>query len=177
MSYVITPPSVTCWQFPDDAVTGKAAFLQYFSDPAETWVLAYSLTLAPLVDEIIAAHQAGVPIHMYVDHSQSVSHTQAAVVGRLATAGVEVTIGTSWEGKGYIAHEKGYATADGDCWEGSTNFSQTAWDQINTAMQFNSPEYRDNLKATFQHAVEYAWTNERSYQVMQAPPASFAPSS
>ena len=173
--FVISPPEITCWTFPDDAVPGKAAFLGYFSDPSETWVLAYSLTLSVLVDEIIAAHKGGTPLHMYVDHSQSVSHTQAAAVGRLAQAGVEVTIGTSYAGRGFIAHEKGYATANGDCWEGSTNFSQTAWQQINTAMQFNSSVYRDNLKETFAKAVEYAWTHERAYQVMQEPPAATGP--
>lgn len=188
---------VTVWQFPDDAVEGKIAFLDVLHNPAETWILAYAFTMPELADEVIAAHKDGVKFHIYVDHSQTgnvlplpgmdyqfvwgadaearadpvaLALRQRTVIQNLVEAGVEVTIGTSYAGPGFIAHEKGFATADDDCWEGSTNFSESAWSQINSAMEFVSPEWAQHLRNTIKQAVEYAWAHEKSYQLMTAKP-------
>ena len=167
----IHPTAVTCWQFPDDAAAGKQAFLNVLANPQETWILAYAFTMGELAGEVVAAHKAGVPVHVFVDHSESITPIQKAILQPMVAAGCEVTIGTSYAGSRYIAHEKGMATVGGSCWEGSTNFSASAWSQINTAMQFDSPEYRDRFVGTFNRAVEYAWANEQSYQMMERKPA------
>lgn len=172
---VIHPPEVTAWQLPEDGDAAKAAFLRYFADPTETWLRAYALTMSALAQDIIAAHKNGVLLHLYVDKSQTDSAEQLTVVKSLVEAGVETTIGTAPTGRSYIAHEKGYATSGGDCWEGSVNFSDEAWEQVNTALQFHSPQWRDMTIAAFNRDVQFAWSNERAYQLMGAPPASFTP--
>lgn len=165
---------VTAWEFPEDAEAGKAALLAHWTEnPVETWLRAYALTMRELTEAIIAAEKTA-PTHVYVDHTQCEDEDQLTLVKELVAAGVEVTIGTSPAGSGYIAHTKAYVDADGDCWEGSTNFSESAWHQVNTAFQFNSPAWRDMMVAAFNRDVAYAWEHERSLQLMSVPPASVA---
>ena len=165
-----TPGPVTAWQFPDDAAAGEAAFLALLHSPAETWIRAYAFTMKALTDECIAAHRAGVKLHIALDHSQEVGHYEKPEVERLVAAGVETTIATSYAGSKYIAHEKGLFTAAGECWEGSTNFSSSAWEQINTALQFSSDAYVAMQVDSFNREVAYAWSNEKALQVMSAAP-------
>jgi hypothetical protein len=110
-------------------------------------------------------------MHLYLDHSQEIGHFEKPLVERVAQAGVEVTVGTSPAGSQYIAHEKGWTTADGDCGEGSTNFSQSAWLQANTMLQFISSPWRDLTIQAFNTAVEFAWTQEPKLQVMSKQPS------
>ena len=168
--------AITAWQLPDDAEAAEAAFLALLHNPAETWIRAYAFTMKALTDECIAAHEAGVKLHIALDRSQEVGTYEKPEVERLVAAGVETTIATSYAGSKYIAHEKGLFTAAGECWEGSTNFSSSAWKQINTALQFVSPAYQAMQVRTFNHEVQYAWAQERSYQLMANPPASFVSS-
>lgn len=166
----IHPPEVTAWQLPEDATTARVAFIDIFTNPSETWLRAYAFTMADLAEDIIAAHQKGVPMHLYLDRSQEVGTYEKPLVEKVVAAGVEVTIGTSPAGTKYIAHEKGGCTADGDCFEGSTNFSDSAWEQVNTLLQFNSPEWAQMTVDAFNRAVVYAWTSERSLQLMSTQP-------
>jgi hypothetical protein len=130
--------------------------------------------MADLVNAIISAHTKGVPLHLYVDRSQEVTRKMRLAIERIVAAGVETTIGTSPAGQRFIAHEKGLTTTDGDCWEGSVNFSDSGWEQVNTAFQFNSPEWRDMTITAFNRAVKFAWTRERRFQLMKEPPASLS---
>lgn len=125
-----------------------------------------------LFEEIVTAHEAGVPLHLFVDRSQELGHAERALIEEVIRVGVEVTIGTSVAGQRYIAHEKGYTTAEGECWEGSVNFSESGWLQTNTAFQFKSLEWRDMTIASFNAAVAYAWTSEREWQLMKSQPAA-----
>ncbi|WP_167472652.1 phospholipase D-like domain-containing protein [Nocardia arthritidis] len=166
--------SVTCYLMPDDHDEAERRFLELVAAPGETWLIAYSFTLATAVDELIAAHGRGVRLHLYLDHSQSTGKAEHPVISRLVAAGIEVTIGTSTSGAGYICHSKGLAvdTAAGpQCWEGSVNFSSTGWLQVNTAMNFAAADWRDHFVAQFNTLRRYAWTQERDLQLMPQPPA------
>lgn len=172
MPFSITT-ELTCYLLPDDGDAAKAEFLANLKNPYETWITAYAFTLEDMIDEILSAHAAGVKIHIYLDHSQSVGTAEQPQVKKLAGAGVDVTIGTSNAGKAFIAHTKGVVVdapaPDGPwCWQGSVNFSETGWEQVNTATTFISQEWRDRFVAQFNELRDYAWANEPDFQVIPA---------
>jgi phosphatidylserine/phosphatidylglycerophosphate/cardiolipin synthase-like enzyme len=175
MPFQITT-TVTCYLLPQDGTTAKADFLKNLLDPGETWIIAYSFTLPDMIHELLEAHQKGLPLHIYLDHTQSVGKTEKPLIEQLVQAGVEVTIGTSPAGSKYICHTKGIVSDPAGnrgalwCWEGSTNFSESAWNQVNTAMVFASQDWRDQFVAQFQALVNFAWANEKDFQLMSAPP-------
>jgi hypothetical protein len=172
MSFEITA-TVECYLLPDDGAAAQALFLQHLKDPYEMWIIAYSFTLEPMIDEIIANNTADGPIHIYLDYSQSTGKAEAPQVQKLVDGGVEVTIGTSTAGSKYICHTKGIVCDDKPdpwCWEGSVNFSQGGWLQVNTALFFHSQPYRDAFVSQFNHLRYFAWTQERDKQVMKTPP-------
>jgi hypothetical protein len=173
MPFSITA-AIECFLLPDDGATARATFLEHLEDPYEMWIIAYSFTLEPMIDEIIANNTAGAPIHIYLDFSQSSGHAEAAQLQKLIHGGVEVTIGTSPVGTQYICHTKGIVcdhTPEPWCWEGSVNFSESGWSQVNTALLFNSTDYRNAFVNQFEHLRYFAWTQERSKQLMSEPPA------
>jgi PLD-like domain len=175
MPFVITT-TVTCYLLPQDGAQAEADFLKHLLDPGETWITAYAFTLSGMIQDLIAAHKAGIPLHLYLDHSQAVEAVEKPLVQQLVSAGVEVTIGTSPAGSKFICHTKGMVSdpaANGGslwCWEGSTNFSLSAWQQVNTALVFASQQWRDEFVAQFEALVDFAWANERSMQMMSSPP-------
>ncbi len=165
--------SVDCFLLPDDGDAARALFLHHLEDPYEMWIIAYSFTLVPMIDAIIKNSQSGPPIHIYLDRSQSKGTAEAPQIKRLVDAGVEVTIGTSPVGTSYITHTKGIVCDDPPqpwCWEGSVNFSQSGWMQVNTALFFHSQTWRDQFVKQFTALRDYAWTNLRADQLMSAPP-------
>ena len=175
MPFQITS-AFTCYLMPGDGPVAEQQLLQHMNDPGETYIIAYAFTLTPMINEIMAAHQRGVPIHIYLDSSQLTDPEEEPLVKQLAAAGVEVTIGTSPEGSQYICHTKGLVSSTDPvwCWEGSTNFSDDAWHQVNTAMCFSSQEWHDEFVGQFIALRQFAWSNERSLQVMAAPPPGVA---
>ncbi len=165
--------SVDCFLLPDDGDAARALFLHHLEDPYEMWIIAYSFTLVPMIDAIITNSQSGPPIHIYLDRSQSKGSAEAPQIKRLVDAGVEVTIGTSPAGTSYITHTKGIVCDDPPqpwCWEGSVNFSQSGWMQVNTALFFHSQIWRDQFVKQFDALRDFAWTNLRADQLMSAPP-------
>jgi hypothetical protein len=187
MPFTITG-SVTCYLLPQDGVAAKKEFLTHLLDPGETWIIAYSFTLPDMVQDLLQAHAKGVPLHLYLDHSQSTGPAEVPLLQQVAKAGIEVTIGTSPAGSKFICHTKGIVSdpaAGGGppqrgeprpsggtlwCWEGSTNFSLSAWQQVNTAMVFASSKWRDEFVAQFEALRAFAWSQERSLQLMSTPP-------
>jgi len=171
MPFQITT-TVTCYLLPGDGPIAEKEFLKHISDPGETYFIAYAFTLVPMIDDIIAAHNNGVPIYIYLDYSQSTGQDERPEVQRLVSAGVEVTTGTSPAGSQYICHTKGIASNDHPawCWEGSVNFSESGWHQVNTAMVFSSQDWYDNFVAQFIALRQFAWDQERNLQLMPAPP-------
>jgi len=176
MSFTIDT-QITCYLLPQDGPTAYAEFLKNLTDPGETWIIAYAFTLPDMIHDLLTAHQKGVPLHLYLDYSQyeSGKTTEDPLVQQLVKAGVEVTIGTSPAGTEYICHTKGIVSdaAKGGalwCWEGSVNFSLSAWHQVNTAMTFSSQEWRDQFVAQFEALVNFAWAYEPKFQIMSSPP-------
>lgn len=168
--------TITCYLLPDDGAVAQQAFLKNLLDPGETWIIAYAFTLPDMINDLVAAHKKGTPLHLYLDYSQYKDKTETPLVQQLVQAGVEVTVGTSPAGSQYICHTKGIVSdaAPGGalwCWEGSTNFSLSAWKQVNTALVFSSPAWRDQFVAQFEALRDFAWANERNLQIMSAPPA------
>jgi hypothetical protein len=167
--------SVTCYLLPGDGPIAQQVFLKNLLDPGETWIIAYAFTLPDMIEDLLEAHKKGVPLHIYLDHSESTGPSEKPGLQQLVSAGIEVTIGTSPAGSEYICHTKGIVSdaAKGGalwCWEGSVNFSLSAWKQVNTAMVFSSPEWRDQFVAQFEALRNYAWAKERTMQLMPAPP-------
>jgi PLD-like domain len=154
---------------------GSAGVPENLLDPGEAWIIAYAFTLPDMIKELIAAHEAKVPLHLYLDYSQYSGKTEKPLVQQLVQAGIEVTVGTSPAGSQYICHTKGIVSdaAPGGalwCWEGSTNFSLSAWKQVNTALVFSSQAWRDQFVAQCEGLWDFAWANERSLQLMSSPP-------
>lgn len=167
--------TITCYLLPEDGAVAQQVFLKNLLDPGETWIIAYAFTLPDMINELIAAHQRDIPLHLYLDYSQYQDKTETPLVQKLVQAGIEVTVGTSPSGSEYICHTKGIVSdaAPGGalwCWEGSTNFSLSAWKQVNTALVFSSPAWRDQFVAQFEALRDFAWANERNLQIMSAPP-------
>lgn len=190
MSFTIDGP-VQWLLFPDDREEGERTLLAKLASPGETWISAFNLSYPPVVDALLAAHARGTPLHIFVDHSQSViaklprelsrvglhhfaeRRLQHTVVGTLAQAGIEVTVGTSDQGTAYIAHTKGVVVAEGDtywCWTGSLNFSASGWRQVNDVAVFRSAIFGQRFVARFCRLRAYAWQHERRWQVMAQPP-------
>jgi hypothetical protein len=166
--------TIDCYLLPEDGAAARALFLQHLEDPYEMWIVAYSFTLVPMIDEIIKNSAGGAPIHIYLDLSQSNDPSEKPQLARLVAAGVEVTVGTSPAGTSYITHTKGVTCSDVPqpwCWEGSVNFSASGWLQVNTAMFFHSQAWHQAFVAQFDQLRDYAWTNLRSVQLMKEPPA------
>jgi PLD-like domain len=174
MSFTIDT-KITCYLLPEDGPTAQQEFLKNLLDPGETWIIAYAFTLPDMISDLLAAHKKGIPLHLYLDYSQYTGRTEKPLVQQLVQAGIEVTVGTSPAGSQYICHTKGIVSdaAPGGalwCWEGSTNFSLSAWKQVNTALVFSSQAWRDQFVAQFEGLRDYAWANERSLQLMSSPP-------
>jgi PLD-like domain len=167
---------LTCYLLPQDGPAAQQEFLKNLMDPGETWIIAYAFTLPDMIHDLLNAHQKGIPLHIYLDYSQSVGKAEKPMVQQLVDAGVEITIGTSTEGSQFICHTKGVVSdaAKGGslwCWEGSVNFSLSGWRQVNTAMVFSSQQWRDQFVAQFEALRNFAWASESNLQLMKAAPA------
>jgi len=174
MITIPTMTNITAWEFPEDAVAGQEAFLAHWAKPVETYVRAYAFTMKELADVICEAAKTA-PQHIYADRSQSESEEQKACLKQcIECPGVDVTIGTSPAGKGFIAHTKAYIGVNGDFWEGSTNFSHSAWHQVNTAFQGNCAPWATMMITAFHRDVQFAWEEEKEYQLADEPPSFFS---
>ncbi|TLZ58342.1 MAG: hypothetical protein E6K17_01140 [Methanobacteriota archaeon] len=176
MPFKITT-EIQCYLLPGDGTAAKAQFLQHLGDSGEMYITAYGFTLQPMIDQFIANHATGDLLHIYLDHSQSAGAAEKPQVQRLVDAGIEVTIGTSPEGSQYICHTKGIVCLDRPpwCWEGSVNFSESGWHQVNTAMVFSSDDWARNFVDQFKQLRQFAWDYERPFQLMPNPPPGVTP--
>lgn len=167
---------VLCYLLPDDRAAARKLLVARIKSPDETYLDAYDLTDPPLINGLLTAHQAGVPLHVYADRRQSATPKQRVAVERLADAGVEITIGTSDAGGRYIAHTKGLVVLDDFeptgpwCWSGSANFSEPSFSQVNDVFVFHSQPWADRFIDRFKRLRKYAWTSERRWQLMKEPP-------
>lgn len=175
MPFQITS-TIECFLLPGDGPAAETALLKHLEDNGEMYITAYAFTLVPMIDQLLANFKRGDPLHLYLDYSQESGVAEKPEVQRLVDAGMEVTIGTSPEGSKYICHTKGIVCLDKSpwCWEGSVNFSESAWHQVNTAMMFSSSAWAQAFVDQFKGLRQFAWTSERSFQLMKKPPAGVA---
>lgn len=162
---------------PQGGPAAKTRFLFILSDPnlSKAYISAYSLTLEPCFDEIIAADARGVEFDILLDHSQSVGKAEAPLIARLVATlkNSHVTITTAGVGSGKpssIYHWKAMVLESNNpaevpiCWEGSTNFSAGGWDQGNSARVFQSQQWADMFVEQFMAHKVWARQNEPQYQ-------------
>jgi len=162
----------TAFQFPEDAIAGQSAFIKAVRAPDIGYLRAYALTDQAVADAMVEAVKAGYQRNAIVDHSQMEDPSQQGVVNYLISGGVYITISTSTAGVEYISHEKTWVDASGYVYTGSTNWSDSAWKQTNKSLIFVSTIFRDKFIADFQAQVEFAWTKEASFQLMNNQPPS-----
>ena len=170
----------TDYFLPEDGQIAEAEFLKLLNNPAETWIGAFGFTLQPMFDEILKADAAGVKIHILLDHSQSggtAEHYKVQdLVNRMKNGDVTITTAGLNSGKpSQIWHFKGMVVdqQDGtppDCWEGRTNFSESAWFQGNSARVFASQDWADKFTAQQQAHTAWARANEPQYQLKVGDP-------
>jgi phosphatidylserine/phosphatidylglycerophosphate/cardiolipin synthase-like enzyme len=163
----------TVFLLPKDGELAQAEFLKALLSPFETYIIAYGFTLDAMIGEILAAHEAGILIHLYLDHTQSAGTAEKPQVQRLVNAGVDVTIGTSPAGRGFICHSKALVVLDDTqnpyCWSGSVNFSPTGFKQVNTVEVRRSLIWATNFIEQFDNLKKWAWENEPDYQLIPQP--------
>ena len=165
----------TDYFMPEDGAAAQQKFLALLANPGEIWMSAYGFTLQPMFDELIKADGRGVKIHLLLDHSQETGRAEAPKVKNLVASlkHGDVTIttaGVNSKAPSQIWHWKGFAvkragSGQYDCWEGSTNFSQSAWLQGNSARTFSSADWAQKFIQQFELHHQWARANEPQYQV------------
>ncbi|MDE1868213.1 MAG: hypothetical protein KGI08_10960 [Thaumarchaeota archaeon] len=123
-------------------------------------VSMYGFTLAPLVDILIAKHQAGLDIKVLLDLSQSKGTAEAPQVKRLQDAGVDVVIGKS-PVSGQILHEKCFSIDDKRTISGSWNSSLSAQKQFNHCDFIWSKDLVDVFNQVFDYLRELVIEEEK----------------
>jgi hypothetical protein len=164
----------TDYFLPEDGQQAEAIFLALLNNPGETWISAFGFTLQPMFDDIKKADAAGVKIHLLLDHSQSTGRAEAPKVKDLVQSlkNGDVTITTAgvnsgkpseiWHWKGMVVSQPQGAP---DCWEGSTNFSESAWSQGNSARVFSNQTWADVFVKQLEAHRAWAQANEPQYQL------------
>jgi hypothetical protein len=115
----------------------RRAFLALLDQLSEVWICAYGFTLQPMFGELKQADTNGATLHILLDHSEAETRAEAGKVRDLVSnlkhgEVIITTTGANSQRPAYIWHWEGMAVkpADGhvfQCWEGSTNFTESAW--------------------------------------------------
>jgi hypothetical protein len=165
----------TDYFLPEDGDDAKEKFLELLHNFTEVWISAYGFTLQDMFDELKAAGSAGAKIHVLLDHSEEAGKAEKAkvqdLVSNLKHGDVTVTTaGVNSPQKDQIWHWKGMVVTAKDgketyCWEGSTNFTTSAWFQGNSARVFRSSQWAQKFTEQFEAHKAWALANEPQYQV------------
>jgi hypothetical protein len=166
----------TDYFLPEDGKVAEQKFLELLRKFSEVWICAFGFTLQPMFDELKKADAAGAKLHILLDHSQERGKAEAPRVQDLAAHLKHgdltiTTAGVNSEEKDQIWHWKGMVVKPTDgqeyhCWEGSTNFSQSAWFQGNSARVFRSDPWGQAFIKQFEAHRAWALANEPQYQVI-----------
>ena len=173
----------TDYFMPEDGAVALAILTDLFQSEkyCELWICAYGFTLQPMFDSIKAADARGVKCHILLDHTQSAGRAEAPLVKALVDSlkVSDVTITTAglnsgkpsqiWHWKGFVASYKFGEAQKAEsfyiCWEGSTNFSASAWDQGNSARVFVNDDWAGKFITQQQAHIAWARANEPQYQI------------
>ena len=165
----------TDYLLPEDGDAAKKKFLELLNKLSEAWISAFGFTPQPMFDELKQADAAGAKIHLLLDHSRSVGQAEASKVKDLAASlkRGDLTITTAAINSGapdQIWHWKGMVVTPTDakekhCWEGSENFTLSAWLQGNSARVFRSDPWANVFVRQFEAHRAWARANEPQYHV------------
>lgn len=144
-----------------------------FLDSAETKIrtMIYGATLGVFFDDLIRAKKRGLDVKCIFDHSQAEGHYEGPEIQRLLDAGwmdgQDFVIGTSPKSH-QIIHIK--ATWIDGRWveDGSLNYSNSAFAQVNTICINDWPEYAKYLDGIFTTQWDWIMKHEPQYQEKEA---------
>ena len=142
---------------PDDAL--DQALLDLVKSATSSIRIAdYSFNLIPLVDDLIAKHEAGVDVKLVLDRSQAGGKTERLQLNRLEQAGVPFVEGTSEKHR--IMHNK-FCVVDNE-WvlAGSYNFTSLAESENNYFDIEHSPERAQVFLTQWQKLWDWIEQNE-----------------
>lgn len=169
----------TDYFLPEDGQVAEQAFLGLLNNLTEVWICAFGFTLQPMFDGLKRADAAGAKLHILLDHSQEVGKAEAPrvqdLVAHLKHGDVTITTaGVNSAQKDQIWHWKGLVVTAKDghephCWEGSTNFSLSAWFQGNSARVFRSSVWAQAFVKQFEAHRAWALQYEPQYQIHANP--------
>jgi hypothetical protein len=165
----------TDYFLPEDGKVAEQKFLELLKSLSEVWICAFGFTLQPMFDELKKADAAGAKLHILLDHSQAMGKAELPrlkdLVSNLKHSDVTITTaGVNSDKKDQIWHWKGMVVKPTDgkeyyCWEGSTNFTQSAWFQGNSARVFRSNLWAQTFIKQFEAHRAWALANEPQYQI------------
>lgn len=163
---MIVVGATTFFFAPADDVRGEIlSFAQ--AEKTELCVGAYAFTLEPLVEALLANHQAGIVQYVLADLSQSRGHPDHAALVEVINAGIDTTIGTAPSGN--ILHSK-YLLGKGQAavFSGSYNFSASAAVQDNCSQRFADATVWTAFRSHFDAARSWVIANEPQDQIKGA---------
>jgi hypothetical protein len=167
---------------PEDGTAAASALLALLASPQEVWISAYAFSYRPLLSALQALDGAAVPIHLLIDQSESASATEKPLLRALIAAvrHTDLTITTAgapspepdeiWHWKGMVTRDA-KAAAGYNCWEGSTNFSESAWLQGNSCRMFSSRPWAAAFVEQFVAHRAWARAHMPNSQLQPNPPA------
>lgn len=165
--------SVTTLFAPWDPV--EETFLAFVQSAKQSIDISiYGFTLAPLMDILIAKHEAGVRVSLILDHSQAEGRAEQAQIDRLIAAGVPLLIGTS-PAHGQILHAKFCVVDEQSVEHGSWNYSASASAQLNDAHFIrNAAGYAAGYLRVHDQSRAFVLLHDAMYQPKGAVAASAA---
>lgn len=164
---------VTTLFAPFDSVTD--AYLTFLkSAKRSVYVVIYGFTLAPLMDTLIAQHQAGVRVNLILDHTQAAGVAERVQVQRLIDAKVPLFIGTSPIHR-QILHSKFTVVDERAVESGSWNYSLSASAQSNTLTFVEDADYARAYLEHFHQLWGFIHLHEMVMQPAGETPAADVP--
>jgi len=165
----------TDYFLPEDGQVARQKFLDLLSNLSELWICAFGFTLQEMFAKLKDADAKGAKIHILLDHSQEQGKAEAPqvqdLVAHLKHGDLTITTaGLNSAKKDQIWHWKGMVVKATDakddyCWEGSTNFTTSAWFQGNSARVFRSSLWAQTFIKQFEAHKAWALANEPQYQL------------
>jgi hypothetical protein len=178
MPTTVTVPT-TWYSLPREGAEAQADFLALLALPVETYVMAFTLTLAPAVSALEALAAAGVPVHVLLDRSQALMayetpKVRAFMQAMPAGSVVLTTAGPDSPRPSVIEHRKSLCkmtTPLPTLWKGSANFTAEGFDEGNECSCCQSAEMAAEFISDFELRT---WALAHVDQTLPAGPVTLA---
>ena len=177
MPLTVTVPT-TWYSLPREGAQAQADFLALLALPVETYVMAFTLTLAPALAALEALAAAGVPVHVLLDRSQCLMcyetpKVRAFMAAMPAGSVVLTTAGPDSPRPSVIMHRKSackLTTPVPTLWKGSANPTAEGFMEGNECACCQSAELAAEFVADF--AALETWALAHVDQTLPAVPAA-----